>query len=123
MPASFSSTSFTPDRLVVGGEIITRSITVASGQGVLTRGTVLGKITASGKYAKSASGSSDGSQTPDCILTEDIDATSADVVVPGYFAGQYNDAAIVLGAGHTADSIREGLRGKDIHLIAVQTTY
>ncbi len=123
MPASFSTTSFTPDRLVVGGEIRTRSVTVATGQGVLARGTVLGKITTGGKYAKSASGSSDGSQTPDCILTEDVDATSADVVVPAYFTGDFNDAAIILGAGHTADSIREGLRTKGIHLITVQTTY
>lgn len=74
----------------------------------------------SGKYVKSLSAAIDGSQIPDCILAEDTDASSADVDTPGYFRGQFNDAAITLGTAHTVASIREGLRVKGIDLIAVQ---
>ncbi len=123
MPASYSSTAYSPNQLVVGGTTLSRKVTILTGQGVLARGAVLGKITASGKYKLSVAGAGDGSETPDCILAEDIDATAADTDVPAYFTGQFNDAAIALGAGHTVASIREGLRGKGIHLVAVQTTY
>jgi len=224
MPASFTTTSFTPDGLIVGGEIISRQITIASGAGALARGTVLGKIAigaaasaaksggntgtgtltldattptlanaqvgvyavrvitagtnsltarvtdpkgnvlgdvsvstslgsatfanqikfaiadgatdfvvgdgfdvtvvaGNGYYVESLAAAVDGSQTPDCILAEDADATLASIATPAYFSGDFNDSAIVLGAGHTAASIREGLRQKGINLIPVQTTY
>jgi type 1 fimbria pilin len=79
---------------------------------------VLGKITASGKYNKSLSAAADGSQTPDAILAEDCDATAADKVTIAYFAGQFNENSLTLGAAHTVASIKEGLRGKGIHLIS-----
>lgn len=65
-------------------------VTIASGAGVLDVGTVLGKITSGGKYKAYASGNSDGSQTAVGILTERVDATSADVTgigmwVMGFF--------------------------------------
>jgi len=56
-------------------------ITVASGAGVLAPGTVLAKVTASGKYVPSAATGSDGSQTAVAILLYPVDATSADVDV------------------------------------------
>lgn len=54
------------------------AVTIASGAD-LTAGAVLGKITASGKYALSAPGASDGSQTPVAVLLVDAAAASADV--------------------------------------------
>ena len=118
--ASFSSTAFTPDRLVISlDDVVSRKITLLSGQN-LTRGAVLGKITASGKYTLSASASSDGSQTPDSILADDCDASAGDKEALAYFRGQFNDAAVALGTGHTVASILEGLRGKGIDLIKVQ---
>lgn len=116
MPASFSSTSFTPDRLIAGPQIgvIARQITLITGQN-LTRGAVLGKITASGKYNLSLSAAVDGSQTPDLILAEDTDATAADKETIAYEAGVFNTNALTLGAAHTLASIQEGLRAKGIH--------
>lgn len=61
------------------GEISRESITVASGAGVLLPGTVLGKVTASGKYVAYDNDAADGSQTAVAILCYGIDATSADV--------------------------------------------
>lgn len=61
--------------------IINEEIIVASGQGVLYPGTVIAKITASGKYAIHDTAASDGSQLPAnaVILFNRVDATSADV--------------------------------------------
>jgi len=118
--ASFSSAAFTPDRLIAGeDEILSRKVTIASGQN-LVRGALLGKITSGGKYILSLSGASDGSQTPDAILAEDTDATSADKEAMAYFAGRFNEDAMTIGSAHTAASVREGLRQKGIHLVSVQ---
>ncbi len=50
------------------------------GAGQLYAGTVLGKITATGKYVECKSAAGDGSQTALAILYSDVDATAADVV-------------------------------------------
>lgn len=51
---------------------------IASGQGKLKSGTVLAKVTASGKFVAAAATGSDGSQTAAAILFAPVDATSAD---------------------------------------------
>lgn len=53
-------------------------VDVASGEGKLEPGTVLGEITASGKYAVSSTGATDGSETASAVLAYAVDATSAD---------------------------------------------
>ena len=109
----------THDALLAGNThlLVGRKVTVASGQNV-ARGAVLGKVTASGKYALSLSAAADGSQTPDLILAEDCNATSADKSVLAYARGDFNSRALTLGAGHTVASITEGLRAKGITLLA-----
>lgn len=111
----------TEDNLIAGNAhlLVGRKITVLSGQGKLVRGTVLGKVTASGKYIKSLSAASDGSQTPDLILAEDVDATSADAVGLAYARGDFAAQALTLGTAHTVASITEGLRAKGITLINI----
>jgi hypothetical protein len=52
----------------------------SGGTGVVYAGTVLGKITSSGKYIPSAASGSDGSQTAVAILYDDVDATLGDVI-------------------------------------------
>lgn len=120
MPASFSSTSLTPDRLIAGAQVgvITRKITLLSGQN-LVRGAVLGKNGAA-KYLLSLSAAGDGSQTPDLILAEDCDASGGDKEALAYEAGVFNVNALTIGTAHTAASIQEGLRAKGIHLITAQ---
>jgi hypothetical protein len=215
MPASFSSSIYSPDNLLVSGNCLSRSITLLSGQN-LTRGTVLGRVTVgaavsaakaggntgngtltmdvatpvkngakvgvytvrfiiaatnngsfivrdpdgnqigtvvmaagagafdddlkfaiadgatdfavgdgfditvaagSGKYVQSLAAATNGSQVPDLVLAETTDASAGDKVTVAYYAGEFNELALTLGAGHTADSIREGLRVKGIQLI------
>ncbi|WP_051284381.1 head decoration protein [Desulforegula conservatrix] len=62
--------------------------TIASGAD-LVQGTILGRVTASGKLKAYASGSSDGSQVPVAVLLEVAAAASADVDAVVGFAGVY----------------------------------
>ncbi|MBT8085964.1 MAG: head decoration protein [Woeseia sp.] len=98
---------------LIGGDFpraVTRKETLNSGQN-LTRGAVLGKITTGGDLTLSLSASGDGSETPFAILAADCDASGGDTECLVYIAGNFNEAALTIGTGHTADSIREGLRG------------
>ena len=110
--------TYAPDKLIAGNAhlLVGRKVTIISGQN-LTRGAVLGKITASGKYNLSLSDASDGSQTPDLILAENCDASSGDKVALAYARGDFNANALTLGTDHTVASITEGLRAKGITLI------
>jgi len=120
MPAEFSSTSLTPDRLIAHeGTVVARKVTLISGQN-LVRGAVLGKITASSKYNLSLSAAGDGSQTPDLILAEDCNASGGDKEAIAYEAGVFNVNALTIGTAHTAASIQEGLRAKGIHFVTGQ---
>jgi len=118
MRASSATEAYSPDRLVAGNHALLKSesITLLSGQN-LVRGTVLGKITASGKYIQSLSAAADGSQTPDLILAEDTNASGGDVTTIAYSRGDFDENALTIGTAHTADTIREGLRVKGIVLI------
>ena len=108
--------AYAPDNLIAGEyPCIQRVVTIAT-SAALTKGAVLGKITASGKYKLSASAASDGSEVPDAILAEDADASVADAQAVVYFAGEFNEDALTLGAGHAVASIRAGLRDKNIYL-------
>lgn len=120
MTANFKTEGvYAPDALLAGNAhlLVARKVTVLTGQ-VLSRGAVLGTITSSGKTILSLAAATDGSQTPDLILAEDVDATGADATALAYERGDFNSLAVTLGTGHTAASVREGLRAKGITLLA-----
>lgn len=54
---------------------------LASGSGVVKIGTVLGKVTASGKFMPLAPAAEDGTENAAAIILETADATSADQIV------------------------------------------
>lgn len=58
-----------------------QNVTIVSGSGVVEAGTVLGKITASGKYEPYDDGNSGGSNAAVAVSLYKVDATSADVSV------------------------------------------
>lgn len=217
-PASFSSSTYTPDNLIAGeGQLLSRKVTIASGQNI-ARGHVLGKISVgaataaaksggnaantgaltmdattpvlagaqvgvytvrcigaatnsgtfivldplgrslgqvlvgatfatqikfaiadgaqdfivgegfditvaagSGEYVVSLAAAVNGSQTPDLIASEAVDASGGAKELIAYFKGDFNEAALTLGTGHTLASIREGLRVKGINLVPTTT--
>lgn len=114
--------TFTYDNLIGGTEpaAILHNETIVSGAGKLSRGSVLGKITASGKLTLADSTKTDGSQTGNCILAEDVDATSADVVAPVYVTGTFNREALTFGGTDTAAAHEDALRNLNIYLTSIQ---
>lgn len=55
--------------------------TLASGSGIVVCGTVLGRVTATGKYKPMAAGASDGTEKASAIILQHADATSEDQTV------------------------------------------
>lgn len=108
--------SLTPDNLFAGDLPRATKMVTITGAAALGKGTVLGRIAASDKYLKSLSAAADGSQVPKAVLAADADASGSDVLAPIYFTGEFNEDALVLGAGHTLASIRDGLRQMGIFL-------
>jgi len=116
-PSASSQTSAPAPSLIAGDfPRVTRKVTIASGAGLLVAGTLLGRITASKKFVTSASASSDGSQTPNAVLAGAVDATAADAEAIVYLTGEFNAGQLILGTGHTADTVRDGLRDLSIFI-------
>lgn len=116
-----TSISITHVELFVSGSgfpVVTDSVTVASGN-KLTRGTVLGVVTASGKAVAVDSTKNTGEEAPYAILASDTDATSADVVAPVYLTGEVNSAVLTFGGTDTADTHKAALRKIGIFLKSV----
>ena len=108
--------TYTPDNLLSGEyPRVSRLITIAAGAD-LKRGAVLGRVTGDGKFKLSSPDNKDGSEVPDAILAENVAAESQEVQAVVYFAGEFNENALVLGKGHTLDAIRPTLRAKNIFL-------
>ena len=107
---------YTPDNLIAGEfPRICRIVTVTGGA-VLPQGAVLGRITANGFYQLSDAGNNDGSEVPDAILAEPVDATASDVQAHVYFAGEFNARALTLGAGHTLENVATEFRQRSLFL-------
>jgi len=118
--AEFNSQTYIPDALTAGNEhlLVGKKVTISTLQN-LRRGAVLGKVDVFGtiEYVLSDAGASNGSEIPDLILAEDCDATDGAKEAMAYSRGDFNASAMVLGDGHTIDSIKEGLRVKGIIIV------
>lgn len=107
-----------PDNLIGGVEFpfMTTLVTLASGQGVLKRGSVIGIVDADGKGKLVDKAADDGSQTAKYILCDDTDTTLADVKAVCYKTGVFNRNALTFGGTSTAADHEEELRDVNIHL-------
>lgn len=109
---------FKPDRLIADNAIpvTAKGISLAAGQGILVRGTLLGAGT-DGNH-KIAGGEE---KTCDCILADDTDTTGENAVVASaYVTGSFNRDAIVMAEGEDPASYETELRKLGIFLRSVQ---
>ncbi|QCO04170.1 head decoration protein [Azospirillum argentinense] len=92
------------------GDISRETVPLASGNGVIRTGTVLAKLTATGKYVPYDNAGTDGSETAAAILWEERDTTDGDVkaVVTARHT-TVNKAELVWAAGVDAAGITAGL--------------
>lgn len=70
-----------------------------------------------GQYLTSVAAAVDGSAVPDLVLSETVDATLAASPAMAYKRGDFNASALTFGAGHTATTVAEALRGKGIAIL------
>lgn len=113
--------TYTPDQLIAGHNMptVTEKVTVLTGQN-LTRGTVVGLVTASGKAKALDKTSVDGSQNFYGILAVDVDATSADADGVVYLTGEYNQAALTFGGTTVAADVKAEARFAGVFLRAIK---
>lgn len=99
--ASSSTDAFTPSQVILGdADVVTKSVTVVSGQ-TLAALTVVGVITASGKYAVCNLAAENGTEVPAGILVNAVNASGGDKDGTVYLGGDFNIAALVWGASFT----------------------
>lgn len=111
---------FAPDRLFAGEyPRVDRKVTIADSV-ALTRGAVLGRVTADGKYLLVDDTAVDGSEVADAILAEDADANGQDAEALVYLTGEFNEDALTFGGDDTADDHRQSLRERGIFLKKTQ---
>jgi len=101
--------------LMPGKKPIFAPFIIAGGQ-VLAAGSVLGAVSATGKLLFSAAAAGDGSQVPMSVLMEDLDTTAGDKTFQVLVEGFVNETALVLGVGHTTDTVRFLLNTSGIHM-------
>lgn len=93
-----ASETFNYDNLRAGDfPIVTDEVIIGAGD--LSRGAILGKVTADGTYIISDQQASDGSEAPKAILLEDIDAS----------AGPITNAAVALTGEFAANDLTAGV--------------
>src|SRR4030095_7200113 len=116
--ASFSSTPFgyTP-LLSDGSDIVSRSGTVASGIGILKRGTILKIVPATGVITVGATAAE-----ANCILSNDVDATSATVTAIVYLGGKFKADAVVWPGALAHADVTDALRNYGIFIESVVFT-
>lgn len=102
----------------------TRTVTLAAGQ-VLKKGSVLGRIDATGEYvlcAKTkadASAVNDGSQRARLVLASSVDTTGGSKKGVTYTKGTFPKTRVSVGTGHTLLTAEEDLRDLGIYLSEV----
>lgn len=90
--------TFEYDGLIIDGShsLDVKGITIASGQGKLQRGTVLAIGADKKAVILGTKDSTPALYSADCILTDDVDATSADVYTTAYQSGKFNKGALIV---------------------------
>lgn len=109
------SALFVPDQLIAGTLQLVTDTGIITG-GVFKRGTVLGLVTASGKYTKCVKTAEDGSQNPVAILVDDVDASTADQNGGLYLMGEFNQNRIIFDNTWAISALKTALRPLAIFL-------
>ena len=107
---------YTPDNLIAGTFPQTLDVgTLAAGESI-TRGAVLGKVTADGTLKLCAGASSDGSEIPYCIASGDVDASAGENPITYFLSGEFNQNVMTIGTGYTLDDVKDDCRDRSIYL-------
>lgn len=110
---------YTPDNLIASHDmpILVKGIKLAKNQGIVTRGTVLGIITATGLAKPADMTKADGTEKAFCITTDTINTDSeTDISTTAYVSGIFNKNALLVGGADTISDHETKLREMGIFL-------
>jgi hypothetical protein len=106
MANSYSNTYRYSGQLVLGHDLHRDEVYVFGGAGTILPGTILGRVTASGKIKAFATGASDGSEAPIGIATYPIEAAGAgDVAGRMMVSGEVNRNRLIIAADGNGNNI------------------
>ena len=115
------ATSF--ENLIVGNgtfkEVANLETVTVGATTTIARGSVMGKITADGKYIVSLSAAIDGSEVAVAIAAEDIvnaTAGALDYSASLFKAGSFNSTGVTFGTGHTVATTKDSLHNVSIEI-------
>lgn len=109
-PAFSTDSSPVGDPLIAGNmPIAYREVDIPAGT-ALTRGMVMGRITANGNFVQSLTAAADGSQAPVAILMQDVAASGGARRGLVALTGEFAFSKLILGALHTRATIDWPLR-------------
>lgn len=97
--------TFVPDQLIAGNlKLVTEDVTIGASQ-TLVRGSVMGKVTATGAYILSVATATDGSQTPIAVMVDAVTTTSATGKGSIYKMGEFNSNYLTFDSSWTAGTL------------------
>lgn len=111
--------NYTPDNLIAGNihPLATGTVTVISGEGKLSRGSVLMR-NSNNKFVLADEDSGTPLGTAEVILADEVDATSADAVANVYISGDFNTDALIVASGYTlSEADRVSLKNAGVYLV------
>jgi hypothetical protein len=108
------------DNLFIDGKfpVDAVGVTIASGEGILARGTVLARSSDTEKCViLGTEAAAEETLTPFGILCDEVDATSADAFAMAYRSGHFNRSALIVEEGYEITNADEAaLRDGGIYL-------
>lgn len=104
----------------IGGNEFADETLNLSADDELAEGTILGRITASGKLGLYASDNTDGTEVPVAVMPHPLSGTSGDNYIRPIISGRVNSDRLVIDDGSSVDSaVRDELRNVSIVPVAV----
>ena len=111
--------NYTPDNLIAENihPLATGTVTVISGEGRLSRGSVLMR-NSNNKFVLADEDSGTPLGTAEVILADEVDATSADAVANVYISGDFNTDALIVASGYTlSEADRVSLKNAGVYIV------
>lgn len=116
--AEFRTETYDPDNLIAGHKPPAKAVPITLTDGeVVVRGSVLGRVTATGKYLLSLNAAVDGSQTARAIAAEAASPSGADATILAYVEGEFNQDKLTFGTGQTAANTKDDLMDVNVYLV------
>lgn len=109
------------DGLIAGDfPLVTDTETVLTGLD-LERGTLMGKITATGQIQACDHTASDGSETPFGVLAEDIDTSGGAATGLIYLTGIFDSSKLTFGGSTAIADVKDAMRNVNLYAKTVSS--